>query len=487
MAEKKVVSLGEEYVVASMPTAPAGVERLSGRLMWIGPAFIMAGLEVGTGELIMGSRAGAIVGPVLAWTIILSALFKTVNDELSCRYVAATGESPLRMWERVHPAFHTFWWIQNAVRHWMFWPAGAYLSIAGIFVAKEAFGVTGVQPWVIGGLFALLSLFVLTVAKRAYGILEKITMVSAMLMFFGMMLVCIALATPARIAEFAVGCVSFGYIPAGQSLLAISLLGWAYGGGPEESQKYGLYAREKGYGVASTVGKITGIRIAAETVVIKGVQPATDPESLKNWKLWLKTMQTDVYGVYLPLALFGALGFIFSGSYILKPAGLVPAGWMVAVVQGAYFAKFVGSWGWWLFLVLTILNIWDTACACHDSYARMMASSLRINVLTRFPKSSLAQKSERWWWIVCLIAYWILIFPAMLGIGQPLLLLLFDSYISVVVMALAFFTAIYINQRALPKEYRPGTIRIIIMTAGIIFYTIFAYITIAGLLGYKVI
>jgi len=75
----------------------------------------------------------------------------------------------------------------------------------------------------------------------------------------------------------------------------------------------------------------------------------------------------------------------------------------------------------------------------------------------------------------------------MLGIGQPLLLLLFDSYISVVVMALAFFTAIYINQRALPKEYRPGTIRIIIMTAGIIFYTIFAYITIAGLLGYKVI
>ena len=76
-----------------IPPPPPGTETLRGLIAWIGPAYIMAGLEVGSGEMIFAAQAGAIVGTALAWCILLSGIFKTINDEFSIRYVMATGES----------------------------------------------------------------------------------------------------------------------------------------------------------------------------------------------------------------------------------------------------------------------------------------------------------------------------------------------------------------------------------------------------------
>lgn len=459
--------------VRAIPKPPAGTETIRGIIAWLGPAYIMAAMEIGSGELIFSAQAGARVGMALAWTLLLSAIFKTVNNEFAIRYVMATGESPIMMYQRIHPIFCTFYWIvQMIVRHWMFWPAGAALAMAGIVI--EGYGVKGVDPVVIGLLLYAAILPLLLVAKRAYVAVEKACTVMVITMFVSMLIVGALVTTPERVGDALVGLFSFGVIPVGTADLAIRLLAWAFGGGPEESLKYGLYVREKGYGMASEVAKVARHSTKEEEPVITGWKPSADPESMKNWKTWLRIAQTDLYGIYLPVGLLGSLIFMYCGTWILKPAGLVPAGYKLAVVQSEFFRRFFGEFGAMVYLFLAMVVLWSTAVGNMDAYPRLVASALRVN----FPW--LRKASEYKLYASLVVLYFFVMIPAMVGVKQPELLLLIDIYLSVLLMALAFIVPFVANIFWVPKEYRPHPIKFVILAGGIAFYLYFASLVIMG-------
>lgn len=470
--------------VASIPKPPPGTERILGVLAWLGPAYIMSGMEIGTGELIFSAQAGAIAGVSLAWCILLSGIFKTVNDEFAVRYVMATGESPVMMYQRIHPIFLTFWIVvQLIIRHWMFWPAGAALSMAGIFL--EGFGIKGVDPVIIGLILYAIMLPLLLVGKWAYEIVEKVMVVTVAFMFVSMLVIGALVTTPSRLAEFFIGLFSFGVIPAGTTDLAIRLLAWAFGGGPEESLKYGIYVREKGYGMASVVSKLVrgssekseSEESRAKEPVTIGWQPSTDPESIKNWKGWLRIAQTDLWGVYFPMCLIGATIFMYCAAWMLKPAGLVPSGWKLAVVQAEFFRRFAGEFGAVVYLALALVTIWNTGLGNMDAYSRIVASGLRVNI------PLLRRVSEYKLWAILVVVYFFVMIPAMVGIKQPEFILLIDIYLSVILMAIAFIVPLIANILWVPKQLRPHPIKFVILCGGIAFYAYFAVLTLIQLLG----
>jgi len=459
--------------VRSIPKPPAGTETLRGVIAWLGPAYIMAAMEVGSGELIFSAQAGARVGMILAWTLLLSAIFKTTNNEFAIRYVMATGESPMMMYQRIHPIFCTFYWVvQLIIRHWMFWPAGAALAMAGIII--EGYGVKGVDPVIIGLILYVIILPLLLAVKRAYEVVEKACTIMVIAMFISMLVVGALVTTPERFGEALVGLFSFGVIPVGAADLAIRLLAWAFGGGPEESLKYGLYVREKGYGMASEVAKVARHSAKEEEPVIVGWKPSTDSESIKNWKVWLRIAQTDLYGVYLPIGLLGSLIFMYCATWILKPAGLVPSGYKVAVVQSEFFRMFFGEFGAMVYLFLAMVVLWSTAIGNMDAYPRIVASALRVN----FPW--VRKVSEYKLYATLVILYFFLMIPAMVGIKQPEILLLIDIYLSVLLMALAFIVPFIANLLWIPKEFRPHPIKFVILAGGIAFYLYFAVLVLIG-------
>ncbi len=459
--------------VKSIPKPPIGAETFRGVLAWLGPAYIMAAMEIGSGELVFCAQAGARVGMILAWTILLSAIFKVTNNEFAVRYVMATGESPIMMYQRIHPVFCTFYWIiQLIVRHWMFWPAGAALTMAGIVI--EGYGVKGVDPVIIGLALYAIILPLLLVAKRAYEVVEKACLIMVIAMFISMIIIGALVTTPERIAETFIGLFSFGVLPAGAADLAVRLLAWAFGGGPEESLKYGIYVREKGYGMASEVAKVARHSGREEEPVLIGWRPSTDPESLKNWRIWLRIAQTDLWAVYLPIGLLGSLIFMYAASWILRPAGLIPSGYKLAVVQAEFFRKFFGEFGAMVYLFLAMVVLWSTAVGNMDAYSRIVASSIRVN----FPW--FRKMSEYRLWASLVIIYFLLMIPAMVGIRQPELLLLIDIYLSVVLMALAFLVPFIANILWIPKEFRPHPIKFVILAAGIAFYAYFAALIFMG-------
>jgi len=456
-----------------IPKPPAGAETLRGVLAMLGPAYIMAAMEVGSGELVFSAQAGARVGLILAWTLLLSAIFKTTNNEFAIRYVMATGESPVMMYQRIHPVFCTFYWvIQLIVRHYMFWPAGAALTMAGIII--EGYGVKGIDPVIIGLLLYAIILPLLLIAKKAYEVVEKACMVMVVTMFISMLIIGALVSTPERIAELFIGLFSFGVIPAGTADIAIRLLAWAFGGGPEESLKYGIYVREKGYGMASEVPKLVRKSGSMEEPVIIGWKPSTDPESIRRWRIWLKIAQTDLWGIYLPMGLIGSLIFMYCATWLLKPAGLVPAGYKLAVVQAEFFRRFFGEFGAMVYLFLAMVVLWSTAVGNMDSYNRIVASALRVN----FP--FLRKVSEYKLWSILVVLYFLLMIPAMVGVKQPEILLLIDIYLSVLLMALAFIVPFIANILWVPKQLRPHPIKFVILAGGIAFYLYFAILILMG-------
>ena len=106
--------------------------RLSQALRRIGPGLILAGVTVGSGELIATTVLGAKAGYTVLWLILVSCLVKVaVQGELG-RYTIGTGETTLEAFNRVPgPRFRVSWvvWL------WLLSTLGILVSVGGMMGA----------------------------------------------------------------------------------------------------------------------------------------------------------------------------------------------------------------------------------------------------------------------------------------------------------------------------------------------------------------
>lgn len=106
----------------------------------------------------------------------------------------------------------------------------------------------------------------------------------------------------------------------------------------------------------------------------KGWMPDhTKVEELEKLRLWGKIMIQDLIGIYLPLALYGALIFIYLGGAILHPRGLAPSGFAVVTAQAEYFRIWLGEFGYYFFLTLAFIVMYPTVLGAWDGTSRYLA------------------------------------------------------------------------------------------------------------------
>lgn len=105
-------------------------------LRHLGPGMILAGSVVGSGELIITTKLGAVAGFGLLWFVLLSCLVKTVVQAELARYTIASGQTFLRIFNDLpgprgrRPAWLTL--------RWMAWFVAACVVALATFMNLDA-------------------------------------------------------------------------------------------------------------------------------------------------------------------------------------------------------------------------------------------------------------------------------------------------------------------------------------------------------------
>lgn len=429
-------------------------------LKMIGPAFFMAGFAVGAGELISIPRATLLFGPDILWIMLLACVLQAFINLEIVRYTLVTGESfqlgASRLWR---PA-GIMWGIAN-ILNWIWGNIYAYSTGAALALI---FGGP-VPAWVA---FCYLIIVAIVLApKWIYYAVEKLLMVCvfAAVLASAVIAAIIGSIHPSYAIEALVGNVKFGVIPRAVDPFVLIGAAAAAGAGGTGNLWYSYITRERGYGMGGAiVGRIMGLRGKIEPYAESGFMPEPTEENIRRFKGWWSVAKKDQLCWFL-MTYAGILLFavaIYSG---LKPLGKVPAGLGLLLEEGKIFELVIGPVGIPLFIAIACIWLWSTQIAVIDCFARMNSDVL----YTHFERAR--RYSIRTWyyiWIAVIVGFGLAIIP----LGTPEVVM--NLFLAILGLTMPFYGAflIVMNNKLLPKPYRPSIICNIAMVAFTIFFSV---------------
>jgi hypothetical protein len=268
----------------------------------IGPSLILAGLALGSGELVIWPYITYKSQFVFFWAALLGVATQYfINMEIT-RWTLATGESAItgfarlsRHWAGVFLVLNIVPWILPAwatgaaeITSWLFWePALSRDAITGAVIVGPSHYVV---PIAVGSLF--LCGILLTAGPVIYETVERIQMVLVGLILVLVVLLAIWLVRPDAVAAQARSVVTLGapdFVPKSDQLDSMLLLGALAFAGAGGTLNLGQsnYVKDKGYGMGRYIGRITSPLTGKEEPVIEiGYHFPHTPENLARWKAW---------------------------------------------------------------------------------------------------------------------------------------------------------------------------------------------------------
>ncbi|MEL9997219.1 MAG: Nramp family divalent metal transporter [Sulfolobales archaeon] len=532
---KSVEILGEKYEVMKVPEPPPESKSFMSRWKLVGPGWVMMAQEVGTGELITGAFIGAKGYFGAAWAGLVSACVKIVNDYLHARYTLYTGEHPTRRYWRTWAGLPL--WIL-LIQVMILFPVTGLAGLSGSLTSAvmALFNIKDVWPWyyVLMVVNAFLIWVVIWFPKYVYRIIEVIAMVMYVILYSGTLITAALVSTPTTVRDFFIGLVSFGYIPPVLGLWTVlSWMGWGFGGDYNEPLRYPMWFTERGWGMTYyklEARKISGIVARGEggersemmERLGKGwLFDYTNPTEFEKMRLWNKVLIQDLIGIYLPLALYGCFIFMYLAGCILHPRGLAPSGFAVVTAQAEFFRVWLGDFGWYFFIFLSILVLYPTVLGAWDGTSRYLADAIlgfKKTLQKRFyifvaivaigiiilpfittPTAAICASLTMIVWIIAyaLAVYRFNSFRAiyhmfviacgaavliMMWAAAPLWFVLLGSAIAVSLLPVGQSVILY-TWLKMPKELRPKTILLIWQALAITFWVIFTILSWLNLFG----
>jgi hypothetical protein len=438
----------------------------------IGPSFILLGLGLGSGELILWPYLASNYGLGIMWGALLGITFQFfINMEIE-RYALITGESIFVGLARKLKKISPIWFILSTLIPWM-WP-GIIASAATLLA--HVFGIN-YSPILPIGLLVLIGV-VLTLGPVIYKTQEIFQRTLIMVgVPFILALVFLFAKTPDW-QNLALGLVGkgdgFWFLPAGISL-ATFLGAFAYagaGGNLNLAQSY--YIKEKGYGMGKFSGRITSIFTGKkEKVALEGTTFDCTPENLKRFELWWKRINIEhglvfwATGAITMIALSLLAYTTVFGTPMLEGVGFVIN--EAQVIAGRTFT-ILGT----IFLLVASAMLFSTQFSIVDATSRIMSENLVILSPKRFKIEKLPTFFYVFLWLQILAG--IIIFS--LGFTQPLMLVIIGATLNAIAMFVYTGLVLWLNLSDLDKRLRPSLIRIFVVSSGFIFYGVFSFFTI---------
>lgn len=308
-------------------------------LKFLGPSFAVVAITIGGGELIATTAAGARIGLIALWFVIIGLLVKVGMQYQIAKYGMIEDKTPHQIFDEVPGKIFghswTWWWIV------FFWVVFENIYFMGIFFgAGVILHYLTLQTVPIA--YTLLVVLVITIAPAllGYDFVENLsTILVSSLVVITVVASISTIWTPygVTVDEIAYG-LSF-HLPNSGILTLFATVGLT-GIAVQELIAYALYVRTTGY------GKLAG------------------PSDADGWKErmdgWLRIMKLDV-AVSTLLILVITIAFFIIGATVVAGMGEYPTGPQLAVYLASAYSELFGAFGYWVLLIGGFFALYSTA------------------------------------------------------------------------------------------------------------------------------
>tara|TARA_Y100000758_G_scaffold89092_1_gene60808 strand:+ start:291 stop:1760 length:1470 start_codon:yes stop_codon:yes gene_type:complete len=454
----------------------------------MGPGIVMAGLAIGSGELIMWPWITSIVGAQLLWAAAIGIFLQLwINIEIG-RWSIVTGESPFTGMVRV---------IKTIVYVWVFMiVVGKFLPgwarETGIALRDLIFGPGhSSPPWVWTAIVFAAVAAILFGPKVIYKAVERSIMFLIVVIVVGLIYVVWEIGSKDLFIAMWDGVTNIFDFPdfpvpvfaddgSIRDELSFSRFFGAVvfaGAGGLGNLYYAYYLREKGIGMGARMPTLMSAAHKHETKEMDTgyVYPETE-ENQKRFRDWFRYVVTDQVLFFWLLGSFTMFLFIFGALAVLHPIGLVPDRGSLVWDLASILEESMGTSGRYLFLVVGMAALFSTQLGGVDGGSRIFSDLLHTNF--KFGKWF---KLEQWYlilvsttMIIGTFSVWFFEQYDIAGLD----FLFISALIGGFAMAVYVPLLLYMNLTYLPKSARPGWVNIFFMVIASAMYIGFAGYTI---------
>lgn len=437
----------------------------------IGPSFIILGLGLGSGEVILWPFLTSKYGMGIIWGAILGITFQFfMNMEIE-RYALVNGESIFVGFAR-KLKWLPIWFLISTFLPWI-WPGiiASSAKLLGSLVGTKDTQVLSIVFLVLIGLILTLG----PVLYKTVETFQKVLIVFGVPVIF---LLAIILARGVHWQALFSGMVGIGdgyrFLPEGISMASfLAALAFA-GAGGNLNLAQSTYVKEKGYGMGHYASKIKGLFTGkSEDFTLTGSSFDTTPENMSNFKKWWKNINTEHFFVFL---LTGAVTMILLGLLSFTTvygktgdAHDISFLFLQSKEIGLRLFPVAGTF----FLIVAGLTLFSTQLGVFDATSRVLSENLILSSSGKIAENKLPKVYYGVLWAQ--IVGGIVVYS--LGITQPLQLVTISAVLNAFTMFIHTGLTLWINMTLLKKELRPSYFRVGAMVLAFLFYGGFSIFT----------
>jgi hypothetical protein len=407
-------------------------------------------LAQGSGELIWWPYLIAKYGLAFLFLLIPACLLQLPINYAIGSYTLLTGETIFQGFIRLNRTAAFLLWMLMAVSFLWF---GSFASAGGTALAALTHFPAGwdARGQTLFWAYSSIAIFfvALVTSRVVYTVVERVMWAVAVVTLAGLVVACAHPTVRAQAPGFFHAIVLPPWPPArpweaadaSKLLTAITFAGL----GGFWTLFYSYWLREKGVGMAKTMGRVEGLAGRHEVAFDVGTVPrAVSLSAVTRWRRFL--MVDSAVGIVGNLVT--TLMTCLLAYAVLHPEGLLPDRYEIAVVQSRFFEVSWGPAGRMLFLVVAAAFLADTWLATADAVARIHTDCL----LSFFP--SARRWSVRRWYLLLLVGG-TLITAITMPLSEPGPLILLSALLGFI-GTVSYAALLYaLNHRWLPRHVDP--------------------------------
>jgi hypothetical protein len=447
----------------------------------LGPSFVLLGIALGSGELILWPYLTATYGLGLLWGGLLGISLQFFLNTETMRYTLARGESVFVGFRKLS-IFWPIWFIFSTFIPW---------SIPGFSSASASLFTTALNlpsEWNrnITILFLILTGLLLSSGKSLYNTMERLQ--KTVVLTTSAVMLSLALYFTQQNDWVAAGWGLIGrgdgwwFFPPGLALF--SFMGaFAYsgaGGNLNLAQSY--YIKDKGFGMGAFREKMASLfSNRSQKLQLDGEDFAHTAINRERWNAWWRTVNLEHFIVFWLLGIVTIVMLATFSASLLRGAetgqGISFLTLQASVISQRTFAV-IGTF----FLLGAMSMLVTTQIGVLEAAARIISENLVL----------LFRQKEGEKWNLSLLFYIVLwsqiglgILVLLAGFKEPRLLLTLGAVLNGAAMMIAFPLLLRLNTTLLPTVARPGFIRKAGVSAGFLFFAFFLSILVMEQLGIK--
>lgn len=439
----------------------------------IGPSFILLGLGLGSGELILWPYLSANFGLGIIWGAVIGITLQFfLNMEIE-RYTLATGESVFVGLSRIFKGFSPVWFMLTTFVPWV-WP-GLAASSAKLISYASGIEYNKYLPIILLFIIGI----ILSLGKYLYKTQEAFQKTIIILGIPFIVVLTLLLAKPTDYLALSKGLLGIGdgfwLIPSGISFATfLGALAYAGAGGNLNlSQSY--YIKEKGFGMGAHTGKISSLfNNNMQNLKLEGALFKNTQENVKLFRLWWKRVNLE-HGIVFWLT--GAITMVLLSllSYVTTyKHGDITNNITFLFSESMEISQIISPYIGTGFLLTAALMLFGTQFSVYASTSRILSENLVISSNKKFKVERLSKYFYVFLWLQ--IVGGSIIFLS--GFSEPLTLVIIGGVMNAVTMFIYAIMLYVLNTQALPKMVAPSIVRRVIMIMAIVFYGGFSIFTV---------